>query len=108
MSWYYSNTRLATFPVDCRYPETEARRRALKITCAPGAAIETNEFRPAKVKVVVSVYQDRRVLYVSYNGILRPFGSEPGNSVSEGVGRAGVNFTLLSFERFACLYAGGS
>ena len=42
---------------------------------------------------------DRRVLYISYNGMLDPLGQSQVIPYLKELSRAGVHFTLLSFER---------
>jgi hypothetical protein len=42
---------------------------------------------------------NRRVLYISYNGMLDPLGQSQVIPYLKELSRAGVQFTLLSFER---------
>src|ERR1041384_7457231 len=48
---------------------------------------------------------NRRVLYISYNGMLDPLGQSQVIPYLKGLSRRGVTFTLLSFER-AQAYSG--
>src|ERR1700686_888953 len=44
-------------------------------------------------------FSNRRVLYISYNGMLHPLGQNQVIPYLKELSRAGVQFTLLSFER---------
>ena len=50
---------------------------------------------------------NRRVLYISYNGMLDPLGQSQVIPYLKELGRAGVRFTLLSFERPAAFTPAG-
>ena len=47
------------------------------------------------------VLEGRRVLFISYNGMLDPLGQSQVIPYLRELARAGVRFTLLSFERRA-------
>ena len=51
---------------------------------------------------------DRRVLYVSYNGMLEPLGQSQVIPYLRELSKLGVRFTLLSFERDAAFTADGA
>lgn len=51
---------------------------------------------------------NRRVLYISYNGMLDPLGQSQVIPYLKELSRAGIQFTLLSFERPQAFHARGS
>jgi glycosyltransferase involved in cell wall biosynthesis len=51
--------------------------------------------------------EGRRVLYISYNGMLDPLGQSQVLPYLRGLSKKGVRFTLLSFERFSSIKGEG-